>query len=79
MNYYHLNKCKNPSVIKYMSILELNAKINFCLDTGRCLLNPDNTLKEIFTMSSKDMFLNFDVSLEDLIIKYKDSLCLIRK
>ncbi len=79
MNYYHLNKCKNPTVIKNMSILELYAKINFCLDTGRCLLNPDNTLNEVFTMSSKDMFLNFDVSLEDLIIKYKDSLCLIRK
>lgn len=79
MNCYRLNKCKNPSVIKNMSVLELYAKIKFCFATGRYLLNPDNTLNEVFAMSSKDMFLNFDVSLEDLIIKYKDSLCLIRK
>lgn len=79
MNYYHLNRCKNPSVIKNISSLELNAKIQYCLDTGRLLLNPDNTLNEIFTMSSKDMSLNLDVSLEDLIIKYEKSLCLVRK
>ena len=79
MNYYHLNRCKNPSVIKNMSVLEINAKIQYCLATGRSLLNPDNTLNEIFTMSSSDMRVELDVSLEDLIIKYENAMRLVRK
>lgn len=67
---YDIDINKNKSVIKSISYKELKAKLLFLNDSGIPIVNEKGILHEIFSMSSMNMKLKYDVSLEDLINKY---------
>lgn len=77
---HNLIKYVTRELLERYSLLEMNAKINFCKDSqGQYPLVINGKLNPIFTMSSQDIKENCNgISLEDMIIKYKDRLALIR-
>ena len=77
---YNLIKYVTREFLERYSLLEMNAKINFCKDSqGQYPLVINGKLNPIFTMSSQDIKENCNgISLEDMIIKYQDRLALIR-
>lgn len=77
---YNLTKYVTRELLERYSLLEMNAKINFCKDSqGQYPLVINGKLNPIFTMSSQDIKENYNgISLEDMIIKYQDRLALIR-
>ena len=77
-NYYHLSNKLFKNIINRYSFLELNAKICFCLD-NKLHLESENEINPIFTMSSIDLKNEYNVSLEELIIKYQNRMNLVRR
>lgn len=77
-SYYHLSNMLFKNIINRYSFLELNAKICFCLD-NKLHLESENEINPIFTMSSIDLKNEYNVSLEELIIKYKNRMNLVRR
>ena len=77
---HNLIKYVTRELLERYSLLEMNAKINFCKDSqGQYPLVINGKLNPIFTMSSQDIKENCNgISLEDMITKYKYRLALIR-
>ena len=61
---------KNKSVIDYISLTEFKVKMKFLEENGYSIVDENGLLHEIFSMSSMNMKLKYDVSLEDLVNLY---------
>lgn len=75
--FYHIKGSQMADVIKRYSSLEVNAKIQLCIQYNMPF-NDDKNLNPIFTMSSKDLQEKYNVSLEELIKKHQSKLELVR-
>lgn len=77
---YDLSQYASVELVNKYSCLEINAKINFCLENEEehpIIVN--GKLNPIFTMSSEDIKEKcHGVSLEDMVIMYRERLNLVR-
>ena len=67
---YNINKEKNKTVLKHISIQELQSKIEFLSTFNISIVDENGLLIDIFSMSSPDMKEKYGISLEELINEY---------
>ena len=67
---YNINKEKNKTVLKHISIQELQSKIEFLSTFNIPIVDENGLLIDIFSMSSPDMKEKYGISLEELINEY---------
>ena len=64
---YNINKEKNKTVLKHISIQELQSKIEFLSTFNIPIVDENGLLIDIFFMSSPDTKEKYGISLEELI------------
>ena len=67
---YNINIEKNKTVLKHISIQELQTKIEFLSTFNIPIVDENGLLIDIFSMSSPDMKEKYGISLEELINEY---------
>ena len=67
---YNINIEKNKTILSHISIQELQSKIEFLKVHNIPIIDEDDLLIDIFSMSSYDMKEKYGLSLEDLISEY---------
>ena len=67
---YNINIEKNKTVLKHISIQELQSKIEFLSTFNIPIVDENGLLIDIFSMSSHDMKEKYGISLEKLINEY---------
>ena len=67
---YNINIEKNKTVLKHISIQELQSKIEFLSTFNIPIVDENGLLIDIFSMSSHDMKEKYGISLEELINEY---------
>lgn len=72
-----LGKYATKEIVENYSYLELNAKYWYCIENDIALIQ-DGKLNSIFTKSSVDMELEDHVSLEEIMILYRNRIALSR-
>ena len=71
----------NEDILLHMSIQEFQAKLGFLRELNLPIIEENDILNPIFSMSNLNMQANYNVSLEELMDKYyaKESSSLVRK
>ena len=67
---YNIDKNKNESLLIYISIQELQSKIEFLKAHNIPIVDENGLLIDIFSMSSPDMKEKYGISLEEIISEY---------
>ena len=66
----NINPEKNKVILSYISVQELQSKIEFLKTHNISIVDENGLLIDIFSMSSPDMKEKYGVSLEEIIDKY---------
>ena len=67
---YNIDCEKNKTILKYISIQELQSKIEFLKINNLEIIDKNGLLIDIFSMSSPDMKEKYGISTEEIIGEY---------
>ncbi len=68
---HNIDEDINADILEHLTINELYSKIEYLLSLDIPIVDDNNILHEIFSMSNADMKEKYHISLEELITKYK--------